>query len=246
MAYAGARVQLLRGAEDGRLLGVGEGEVGAEADHAGAGGGALAATEADAVLQLALEGRGHADDHEVRGGVQTDGGATEHGELQKDVSMGRGHELRDEGEEEQRGFGIQHFGENPLTKSAVGWSRGFHGHFGVARADHADAEPDEIRGAGVFNSVERDGGGGKNRGEAEGGGENVEESADKRAERRKNAFALSTGQAARQNVENARTGRDGQKQSGSEEKQQAMRVEHAEIVRAQVVACKTLRNGKVA
>ena len=52
------------------LFGVGEGEVGAEADHAEAGGGALAATEAHAVFELALEGSGHAYDHEVGGSIQ--------------------------------------------------------------------------------------------------------------------------------------------------------------------------------
>ena len=56
-----------------RLLRVGEGQVGAEADHADSGDSALTPTEAHAVLQLALEGRGHADDHQVGGGIETDG-----------------------------------------------------------------------------------------------------------------------------------------------------------------------------
>jgi hypothetical protein len=93
--------------ERNRLLGVGEGEVGAEADHADARSGALTATEAHAVLQLALEGRGHPDDHEVGGGVETDGDRAEQGELQEEVSMARGNELRDEGEKEERGFWIR-------------------------------------------------------------------------------------------------------------------------------------------
>ena len=135
-------------------------------------------------------------------------------------------------------FGIQHFGEDALAKSAGGWSRSFHGHFRVARADHADAEPDEIGGAGVFDGVKRDRRGRKNRGEAKSGGKDVEESANESAERRKDTFALSAGKAARQNVENAWAGRDGQEQGSGEEKQQAMRVEHEEIVRGARSACK--------
>src|SRR6516225_5871560 len=105
-----------------QLLGLGEGEVGAEADHAEAGGGALKATEADAVFQLALEGRGHADDHEVGGGIAADGDRAEQGELNEDLAMGRGDELRDEGEKEQRGFRIQHFGSvrTPWRKAPFG------------------------------------------------------------------------------------------------------------------------------
>jgi hypothetical protein len=98
--------------------------------------------------------------------------------------VARGDELRDEGEKEERGFWIQHFGKNALAKSALRWARGFDGHFCIARADHADAKPNKICGAGVFDGMKRHGRGGKNRGEAEGGGEDVEESADKGAERR--------------------------------------------------------------
>jgi len=164
--------------------------------------------------------------------------------LKEDVSVGGSDELRDEGEEEQRGFGIQHFGEDALAKSAVGWSRGFHGHFGVACANHADAKPNEVGGAGVFDGVKRDGGGRKNRGEAESGGEDVEESAYESADGRKDAFALSSGKAARQDIENARAGRDGQEQSGGEKEQQAVRVEHFEIVGSATGVCKVPRNGR--
>ena len=93
-------------------LRVGDGEVGAEADHTQAGGGALATSEADARPQLALEGRSHDDDEEVGGGIQTDRDATEQSELHEDVAVGREDKLRDEGEKEQRGLGIQHFGED--------------------------------------------------------------------------------------------------------------------------------------
>src|SRR6266699_3943938 len=68
-------------------LGVGEGEVGAEADHPESAGGALTATEADAILQLALEGSGHPHDHEVGGGIEADGDRAEQGELKEGVSM---------------------------------------------------------------------------------------------------------------------------------------------------------------
>lgn len=75
------------------------------------------------------------------------------------VAAGRGNELRDEGEKEQLGFWIQRFAKDALTKNAV-------------------------RGAGVFDGRKRHGGGGQNRGEAEGGGEDVEGSADEGAEGR--------------------------------------------------------------
>src|SRR2546429_9029682 len=60
-----------------------------------------------------------------------------------------------------------HFGKDALTKSAVRGARGLQGHFRVARADRADAQPNEISGARVFDGVKGNGRGGKNRGKAE-------------------------------------------------------------------------------
>src|SRR5256884_4741578 len=51
-----------------------------------------------------------------------------------------------------------------------------------------------------------------------------------RSEGREHAFALAAGEAAREDVENARAWRDCQEQSSGQEKYQAVRVEHAEIV----------------
>src|SRR2546429_4428523 len=44
-----------------------------------------------------------------------------------------------------------HFGKDALTKSAVRGARGLQGHFRVARADRADAQPNEISGARVLD-----------------------------------------------------------------------------------------------
>jgi len=55
------------------LFGVGEGEVGAEADHAEAGGGALARPEGRAGFEFAFEGSGAGDDEEIGGGIERDG-----------------------------------------------------------------------------------------------------------------------------------------------------------------------------
>src|SRR2546430_16524147 len=72
--------------------------------------------------------------------------------------------------------------------------------------------------------------GGKNRGKAESRGKDMDEPADEGAEGREHAFALAAGEAAREDVENARAWRDCQEQSSGQEKYQAVRVEHAEIV----------------
>lgn len=79
------------------LLGVGEGDVGAEHDHAQSGGYALAATEAGVVFEFALQGCGEKDHEEIGGGVKNHGERAQDYELEKDVAAGGGDELRDEG-----------------------------------------------------------------------------------------------------------------------------------------------------
>src|SRR5260370_41899631 len=54
----------------------------------------------------------------------------------------------------------------------------------------------------------------------------MEESADKCAKRRKDAFAAASGEAARQHVKDSGAWCDGQKKSGGEEKQEMARVKH--------------------
>src|SRR5260221_2767426 len=89
------------------LFGVGEGEVGAEGDHAEAGSGTLTAAERGAGFEFAFERSGAGDDEEVGGGVEGDGKDAESGELQEDVAAFGCDELGDEGEEEQSGLGIE-------------------------------------------------------------------------------------------------------------------------------------------
>ena len=52
------------------LLGVGKGDIGAQADHAEAGGGALTAAEGAAGFKFAFERSGERDDEQVSGGIE--------------------------------------------------------------------------------------------------------------------------------------------------------------------------------
>jgi len=159
------------------LLGVGKCEVGAETDHAETRGGALGAVEADAGFEFAFERSGESDDQEIGGGVEADGDDAEYGELEKDVATFGGDELRDEREKKERGFGVEGFSENSLPESAAFWRGGARGKFCVARADHFDAEEDEIGGARILDRVKGDSRCGEDGGDDERGGEDVEESA---------------------------------------------------------------------
>jgi hypothetical protein len=213
------------------LLGIGEGHVGAQADHAHARSDALAATEARVVLEFALKGCGEKNDEEIGGGVKDHRESAENNELKEHMACCRGDELRDEGEEEEGRFGIEGFGEDALAEGASGWNGGCHRELGVAGADHADAEPDEVGGSGVFHGVEGEGGGGENRGNTESGGKDVAQPADEGAQGRIDSFATAAGEAARQDVENAGTRCDRQDHGGGEEKEEPVSVEHGRIVR---------------
>jgi hypothetical protein len=80
-----------------RSFGVSEGDVSAEANHAEAGGDALASTEARVVLEFALERRSEQNDEEIGHGVEDYGDRAENDELEEHVAgLGRD-ELRDEG-----------------------------------------------------------------------------------------------------------------------------------------------------
>jgi len=210
----------------GKLFGVGEGEVGAEADHAEAGGDALSAAEAGAGFEFAFERSGERNDEQVGGGVERDGNDAEEGELKKDVAALRCDKLRDEGEEEECGFGIEGFGEDALAEGAAFWRGGFRGEFGVARADHFDAEEDEVGCASVLDGAEGYGGSGEDGGDAERGCEDVKESAKERAKGGLEAFAAAAGKGAGQDVENAGAGSGREKKRGGEEEQEAVSVKH--------------------
>jgi hypothetical protein len=143
-------------------------------------------------------------------------------------------ELRDEGQEEERSFWVEGFGEDALTESAARRCRAFNGgvvlQWDVTRPDHFYAEEDEIGGTGVLDRVEGYGGGGENSGNAEGGGEDVEESAEECADRRLKTFAAASCEGAGEHVEDAWAGSDGEEQCGGEEEREAMGVEHKNIL----------------
>ena len=80
----------------GGLFVFGQSDVGAEADHAEAGGDALAATKSGTVLEFALERRGQKNNKEIGGGVEGDRDGTENQELKKNVAALGRYELRDE------------------------------------------------------------------------------------------------------------------------------------------------------
>jgi hypothetical protein len=66
----------------------------------------------------------------------------------------------------------------------------------------------------------------------------MKQPADESAEGGENAFAFSASKAARQDIENAGPGRDGQKQRGRKKKQKPMRVEHSKILGTPGISCK--------
>jgi|SRR5689334_19368617 len=210
------------------LLRVGEGYVGAEADHAEAGGEALAAAEGGAGFEAAFERHGEKNDEEIGGSVQRDGEDSQHGELPEDMALLRGDELGNEGKEKEGGLGIQHFGDDALAEGSERGACGVDAPFGVAGADHADAEPDEISGSGEFDSVKGHGGRGQDRGNAGGGGEDVDEPSEERAEGGVKAFAAASGEGTGEDVKDAGAGRDGENHRGGEEEGETVRVEHGE------------------
>jgi len=224
----------------GGLLGVGEGDVSAEADHAETGSNALAAAKAHAALEFALERSGEDNHKKIGGRIEDHRESPENQELQKNMAAFGGDELRDEGQEKQSRLWVENLGENSLPKRALRGLQYADSHFRISRADHADAEPNQIRSACKLDGVKCHGGSGKDRGDAERGGQDMEESTNKGTERRMDAFTAASGEAARQNVKNSRPRGDGQHQSSSKEKQETVGVEHPGIVRGRLLACKML------
>ena len=68
------------------------------------------------MFKFLLERRGEQDDDQVGGGVEGDGDCAKCYELQEDVTRWRRNELRDEREEEERGLGVERFGEDALAE----------------------------------------------------------------------------------------------------------------------------------
>jgi hypothetical protein len=214
-----------------KLFCVRKGDVGAEADHANAGGGPLTAAKSGAGFEFAFEGSGEGDGEQVGRGVEGNGEDAKRRELEEGVAAFGCDELRDEGEEEERGLGIECFGENALAEGVAGWGSRLCGKLGVARADHFYAEEDEIGGASILDGVERDCGRGEDCGDSEGGGEDVEESAEESTDGRLKAFAAAPGESASEYVEDAGARGDGEEKRGGEEEQETVRVKHRESIR---------------
>jgi hypothetical protein len=208
------------------LLGVGEGDVGTETDHAESRSHALVATELSTGFELAFDRNGQAHNEQISGGVECDGECAENGELEEDSAVLGSDELRDEGEEEESGFRIEDFSENALAKRALRWSKNTSYKFGIPGTDHADAKENEVGGTGELDGMKGDGGGRKDRGDTGGGGEDMDEAAGKGAEGGEDSFAAPTGQAAGQDIENARTGTDSEDQSSDKERKEMMGVRH--------------------
>ena len=227
----GRTVAAPQGADE--LLGVGEGDVGAEADHADAGGNTLATAEGGAGFEFAFERNSEGDDEEVGGSVEGDGDGAENGELEKDVAVLGSNELRDEREKEECGFGIEDFGEDALTKGVARRGKRTSGKLGVARADHANAKKNEIGGAGKLDRVKGQGGSGKNSGNTGSGGKNVDEAAEESATRGEQAFATATGKAAGEDIEDAWARSEREDQGGGEEEEEMMDVKHEDSLHHQ-------------
>src|SRR5581483_3554693 len=217
-----------------RLFRVSEGYVRAEADHADAGGKALAAAQRSAGFQPALQRNREQDDEKVRGGIQRNRKTAEHDELPENVAVLRRDELRNEGKKEQRGLWVQHLGHDALAEGSQRGARGAQAPFRVARADHADAEPNEIRGAGKLDGVKRHRGRGEDRGNPRGCGKNVHQPSEEGAERRMKTFAAASRERPCQNVENPRPGRDGQNHRRGQKQQETMSIKHRNSLRDQI------------
>ena len=113
-----------------------------------------------------------------------------------------------------------------MPESAALWRGGVRGKFGIARADHFYAEENKVGGTGVLDGVEGYGRGGEDGGDAEGCGEDVEESAEECADGRLKAFAAASGEGAGEDVEDAGARSDGEEHGGGQEECEAVRVEH--------------------
>jgi len=208
---------------------IGHGDVSPERDHAEAGRDTLATAETPTAFQFSFKRNGKDNHKKIGGSIEQHGQSAENHELNENMTLLRGDELRNEGKKKQSRLRVEHFGENPLTKSArCGGLRCADYHLCISSADHSNTQPYEIRCARVFDGVKRYGRSRQDRGDAEGGGENMEEPTDKGAQGGKDALAAASGEAARQNIEDAWPRSDCQHQRSSKEKQEMVSVEHLE------------------
>jgi hypothetical protein len=218
---------------------IGNGDVSPQRDHSEAGRDTLATAETHTTLEFALKRSGKDNHEKIGGGIKQHGQSAENYELKKEVTSLRRNELRNKGKEKQSRLRVKNFSKNPLAKSArPGGPRRTNGHLRVSRANHSNAQPNEIRSARVFDGVKGHSGSSKDRGDAKGGGENMGESTDKGAEGRNDALTAASGEAARQNIKDSWPWSDGQQQRSGKEKQEAVYVKHLRIVWSGALASK--------
>ena len=136
--------------------------------------------------------------------------------LEENVAAGAIHKLRDKGEKKQSGLGVENFRGHALPERIPRGCADVGGNVSIgdvvsARVDHhTNAQEAEIGCAGVLDRGEGCGGFRENDGDAESGCEDMHHAAQEGAEGGENAFALSAGQAAGQDVEHSGAGRDGE------------------------------------
>ena len=147
------------------------------------------------------------------------------------MSQSRIHKLGKEGEEEERRLWVQNLGGDPLPERMIriaGLGGFVHRH--VAGANHTATQPDEVNGSGILDHGESRSGCSQHGGKAESSREDVDRSSDEGAKGRKHALSLASGESAREDIEDAGAGGDGEQRSSCEEESQQMSVQHLTIV----------------
>ena len=155
----------------------------------------------------------------------------EHAGLERDRSARGVDELRQECEEEQRRLGVEHVHDDAVPEDPpvprVGRRASGLLATAVALEQGANAEIDEVRGAGVADDVERGGRGGEHGREAHRRGRDVHESAHLDAGRRHQPGHMPVAHAARDDVDHRRTGDQHQQRTGRGEDEERVRLGHA-------------------
>ena len=155
----------------------------------------------------ARRGREHHHD-DVGERVERHRDQAERDELQRRVAAGRIDELRNEGEEEGCGLGIERLDQDAVAKRPR-WRRPGSTLRPADRRAFAkgpDAEPDQIERAGQFERREQLRAGKDDRGDAEAARDDMDESAERRARASRRCRLAAARQRPRRDVENAGAG----------------------------------------
>jgi len=130
--------------------------------------------------------------------------------------------LREEGQEEERRFGVEQIDENALAENVAepGLAAGSFEHVGIAAAQNANAQENQVGSADVFYELKGQRRGSQQSGETERGGSYVEERAQGDAHGGDQAGGTAMADAAANNVQNSGTRHDEeQKRTGYEEQE---------------------------